>query len=232
MTCTSTDRDQRLDNFLMNKLSAAEAEAFEIHLFGCKECLAELRMREEISEILKKERTTVIGDAAEKQAAILPAGWLGQIIDLLRMAPNAWIYAGVAATLVIALVVVPVFHADDVAENHAANFAASPRLESLVGQPLRSADFSVEIVFPRNAENFVSEDVSFRWQIKKGKEEVEVPLELKILNNQETLIHSARIAGKEYHLRESLAPGLYYWTLEYEGESLYLGKFFLSKPTH
>jgi hypothetical protein len=78
----------------------------------------------------------------------------------------------------------------------------------------------------------VSEDVSFRWQIKKGKEEVELPLELKILNNKETLIHSARIAGKEYHLRESLAPGLYYWTLEYEGESLYLGKFFLSKPTH
>ncbi len=227
MKCEMTDREHRIDDFLQEKMPAAEAEAFERHIFGCAECLAEVRLREQMIKLIKEERVTATDELVSTRRGQRP-DFLGTIADFFRVRPNAWIYAGVAAALLVAILVAPLFRSQDAAENYAANFTASPQLESLIGQKQRSSDFSVSAISPRAGENFTGE-ILFRWQIKKGEDEVDVPLELKILNNQEALMHSARVDGKEYRLRERLAPGLYYWTLEHEGETLYLGKFFVRK---
>ncbi len=229
MKCEMMDREQRLDDFLLNKLPVQEAESFEQHVFGCPECLAELRLRGQMIKLIKEERITAIGEVTQSRRAKPRAGFLGAISDFFRVTPNAWIYAGVVAALVILILVSPIFRGKEAAENYAANFAVSPRLESLIGQALRSADLAVSVISPRHDEQFSSGDILFRWHIKRGEESVELPLELKILNNQEALIHNFQVKGQEYRLRERLTPGLYYWTLEYQGEMAYLGKFTISE---
>lgn len=226
MTCKMLDRNQRIDDFLMHKLSSADAEVFEIHLFGCKECLAELRLREQMIMIIKEERVIAISDVARPRRAKSPVSLVQTIADFFRIRPNTWIYVGVVAALLIAILLLPRFREKGGVEKYATNFLKSQRLESLVGQTLRSSGLSVSVASPRNDENFSSGDVWFRWQIKKGKDSVDLPLELKILNNQEEVIHSVQVEGQEYRLPERPAPGLYYWILEYQEETLYLGKFF------
>lgn len=230
MTCELPDRDKRIDDFLMKKLSAEQAEAFEIHLFGCKDCLAELRMREQMVKIIKEERVTAVSDVARPRRAKSRINLVQTIADFFRIRPNTWVYVGVVAILLIAILVLPRFREQEGAEKYATNFSKSQRLESLVGQALRSSDLSISVASPRNDENFSSEDVWFRWQIKKGEDSVDLPLELKVLNNQEEIIHSVQVEGQEYRLQERPAPGLYYWILEYQGETLYLGKFFFRLP--
>lgn len=226
MTCEIPGRDLRIDDFLTKKLSAEQTEAFEIHLFGCKDCLAELRMREQMIKIIKEERVTAVSETARPQRAKSPINRIQTSADFFRIKPNTWVYVGVVAILLIAILILPRAREKEFAEEDATNFAKSQRLESLVGQALRSADLAVLVASPRNDENFSSGDVSFRWQVKKGEDRVDLPLELKVLNNQEEVIHNAQVDGQMYRLQERLAPGLYYWLLEYRGETLYLGKFF------
>lgn len=221
MTCAITDREQRLDDFLLRKLSEPEAEAFEIHVFGCAECLQELRMREQMITLMQEERAV----ATQTTRVQSRAGVVRAITDFFSLRPNAWIYAGAAVALLVAILASPLFRGQDAAENYATNFAPSPQLESLIGQAQRSSRFTVAVFSPRSGENFTGE-VVFHWQIKQGGEEVAEPMTLKILNNLETLIHSASVAGKEYRLRERLAPGLYYWTLEHKEGTAHVGKFF------
>lgn len=232
MPCEISDRDQRIDDFLMNKLSRADAEAFEIHLFGCKECLAELRLREQMIEALKEEHVAVAAATARPHRAKPPVGFITTIADFFRVRPNAWIYAGVAAALLVAVLASPLFRGQDAAEDYAANFTPSPRLESLMKQALRSSDLSFSVASPHNGETFFPGEIEFRWQIQGRNAPLDSPLELKILNNHETEIHSAQVEGHEYRLREPLASGLYYWTLDYRGETLHLGKFFINTSSH
>lgn len=232
MPCEISDRDRRIDDFLMNQLTPADAEAFEIHLFGCKECLAELRLREQMIEVIKHDSVAAVVEPFPSRRSGTLNNFVHSIAGHFIVSPRAWIYAGVAAMLMIAVFVSALLRDNGTGENDTTNFAPSPRLESLMRQAQRSSELDVAVASPGNAENFSSGDVLFRWQIKKSGQDVDPTMELKILNNQEKLMHSAKIAGNEYYLREKLVPGLYYWTLEYEGESLYLGKFFLSKPTH
>lgn len=229
MPCEIPDRDRRIDDFLMNQLTPADAEAFEIHLFGCKECLAELRLREQMMEVIKEERVVLSAEAAHRQRAKSAAGFIRTIADFFRLQPRAWTYAGVASALLIAILALPIFLKKEGAEKYAANFVKSERLESLVGQAQRSSVLSIVVDFPPNGENFSSDNISFRWQIKKSEESIDLPLELKILNNKEVIIHKVRVEGKEYRLRERLAPGRYYWTLENQVELLFLGIFFVDK---
>ena len=231
MSCEISDRDRRIDDFLMNKLTPVDAEAFEVHLFSCSVCLQELRLREQMIEIIKKEHVTVIPAVVKARPAKTPARLIQASADFFRLRPNAWVYVGVTAAVLMLILILPRFRGKEIADSNTANFAASPQLESLAGQTLRSSDLSVAIASPRNGENFSSEDILFRWQIKKSEENFDLPLKLKILNNQGTVIHNARVEGQEYRWREPLAAGLYYWTIEYRGEMLYLGKFFFKKPS-
>ncbi|MGH7490843.1 MAG: zf-HC2 domain-containing protein [bacterium] len=219
------DREQRIDDFLLEKIPAEEAEAFERHVFGCPQCLAELRWREQMLKLIKEERLTAVAPSQRGQS---PAGFLGAIADRFGTIPNAWIYAGVAAALLIAVLVSPIFRGKTSSGFDAANFAPVPQLESLMSQPQRTSGFSIAVTSPEPGENFTGK-VSFRWEIKKDEADFDEPLALKILDNKEAVRYSTTVAGNEYHLPERLAPGLYYWTLEYQAEMLYLSKFFVDK---
>lgn len=229
MPCEISDRDRRIDDFLMNQLAPADAEAFEIHLFGCQECLAELRLREQMIEIVKSGPAAVIAEPSPFRHSNVPKGLVQAISEFFSVLPNAWIYAGVAVILIVAIVSFPLLRDKEAGEDYAANFAPSPRLESLAGQAQRSSDLSLLIISPALGER-LKDEVMFRWQIEREGKGIDLPLDLRILNNQETVIYNVRVEAQKYHLREQLSPGLYYWTLEYEGETLYLGKFFWDKP--
>ncbi len=227
MTCEMTHREQRLDDFLLRKLSEPEAEAFEIHVFGCADCLQELRMREQMIMLMQEERATV--SAAIPRLAKPREGFLRKIADFFSLRPNVWIYAGVAATLLVGFFIAQLLRRQEPPDIYAANFVELPHLESRVGQAFRSGDFPLSVISPQIGENFTGE-IFFRWEIKKDEKKFSGPLELKILDNRENLVHTATVESGQYNLKENLAPGIYYWTLDYQGETLYVGKFFVKKP--
>lgn len=230
MPCEISDRDRRIDDFLMNQLTPADAEAFEIHLFGCKECLAELRLREQMMEILAEERVTAASIEAVRQTNVPRRGLLPFRFDFWHMLQNAWIYAGAVAIIVV-FVVITRFDQKDSACLDMAAFAESPHLESALQQTYRTAKTGVKALSPAPGENFTGEIV-FRWEVQGREADSNRALALKILDNQENLIHAASAENGHYPFKENLAPGLYYWTLEEQGETLYVGKFFVNKPDH
>lgn len=232
MPCEISDRDRRIDDFLMNQLTPADAEAFEIHLFGCKECLAALRLREQMIEVLREETMTAVAGAARPWRVKALAGPLGTIAGFLKVRPNAWVYAAAAVLLLVAAFSFSIFYNQKTPESFAANFIPSPQFESLMKQAQRSSFPLLSVASPRSGEKLSSREIEFRWQILTGNDPVDSPLELKILNNQERLVHSARVKGYEYRLSETLVPGLYYWALEYRGEMLHFDKFFFIASRH
>jgi hypothetical protein len=229
MKCEMSDRDQRIDDFLLAKLSPEDAEAFEIHLFGCLECFEELRLREQMVKLIKEERVTVVDDYARQRSPQQPAGLIRDIAKFLRFRQNIWIYAGAAAVLLIGFFITQLLRRQETPDIYAANFVELPHLESRVGQAFRSGGFSLAVISPQIGENF-SGEVLFRWELEKDGEKFSTPLELKILDNRENLGHAAIVESGQYNLKKKLAPGLYYWTLDHRGETLYVGKFFAKKP--
>jgi hypothetical protein len=229
MKCELENRDQMIDDFLLEKLSEQEADAFEVHAFGCRECLDELRVREQMIRLIKEERATLLAKNAETKSNTLTGVLKMPLGNIFPQWQNAWIYAGAAAVvLVIAFIAGQRLLKEDTANKYAAKYQESPYFESLMQQAYRSRSISVSIASPQVGENLKG-DIVFRWDIKIDGQQFDGPLGLKIMNNKENLVHSAAIEGTQYHLKEELAPGLYYWTIEHQGEMLYLGKFFVNK---
>lgn len=229
MKCEMIDRDQRLDDFLLAKLSPEDADAFEIHLFGCPECFEELRLREQMVKLIKDERVTAIEGHTRQRSPQESGDVIKSIVDFFRFRQNIWIYAGAAAVLLIGFFITQLLRRQESPDIYAANFIELPHFESRVGQALRSGDFSLAVFAPKTDENFTGE-ILFRWEIEKDGGKFNGPLELKILDNRENLVHAANIESGQYNFKENLAPGLYYWTLDNRGETLYVGKFFVKKP--
>jgi hypothetical protein len=228
MNCAIIDRDQRIDDFLQSKLSPEDAEAFEIHLFGCPECLAELRLREQMVKLIKEERLTAVDDYAQPQPSPQPRGVINSIVDFFRFRQNIWIYASAAAVLLVGVLIMQIFRSKEVPIEYAANFEEISHLESKVGQSFRSFNMEVSVISPAVGQDFTG-NIFFRWELKKDGETFNGPVDLKIMNNREKPVHSAEITGSQYDFKQRLAPGLYYWSLENRGESLYLGKFFVKR---
>ena len=67
MKCELTNREWRMEDYVMGELSEKEAEAFEIHVFGCPECLQELRVREQMVDLIREERESLIADYPKKK---------------------------------------------------------------------------------------------------------------------------------------------------------------------
>ena len=228
MNCELPDRDQRMDDFLMGKLSQQESEAFEIHLFGCPECLEEVRIREETIKLIKQERGLLAAErpAQSSRGAAAIRLWTNRLIQERR---SAWVYVGIAAALLLLLIlgrqVLLKRHTPVETE---ARFVESPRLESVLKQTFQSSELSVSINSPRVGQNLTGE-ILFQWRITSEGKEFRRPLELRILNNRETLVWTTTVETDHYVLEEPLDTGVYYWTLEEQGQMLYLGKFFVRK---
>jgi len=228
MECQLSDRDRRLDDFLLQKLAEPDAEAFEIHLFGCPGCLQELRLREQMIKLIKEERITLTAEAAKQPLPEPEPSLITAIVEFFRLRPNARIYAGAAAVLFIAFLVAQILRKQESAEIYRANFVESPYLEEVMKQTYLSAAISVSILSPQIGQNF-EDDVLFRWDIRKDENEFNGPFDLKIMNNKEAPVDSAIVDGSDYHLKKKFDPGLYYWTLEHQKETLFLGKFFIKQ---
>jgi negative regulator of sigma E activity len=104
----------------------------------------------------------------------------------------------------------------------AANFTPSPNMEDLVGANLRSTSISVES--PKNGQS-VTGSVVFRW-----KSEGSMLFKVRLLTNAETEVFQATTDRPMVQCDKRLDPGLYYWTLQEDGELVHVGKFTVPLP--
>jgi hypothetical protein len=109
------------------------------------------------------------------------------------------------------------------AENKfAANFTPSPNLEDLVGANLRSTSITVES--PKNGQS-VAGNVVFRWQ-SPGT----MRFRVRVLTNKETEVFRVTTDHHVVRYDQRLDPGLYYWTLQENGELVHVGTFTVPLP--
>lgn len=233
MKCELRDRDQLIDNFLLGKLSKEESDNFEIHIFGCQECFEEVRMREHMIGLVKKEREALIVEyrrAGPNIETERPA--IGStLLDFFQRLGSMWVYAAVTMAVLIVAVFVIQFIRDDDLEIYAVNFETNQRLESLLDQRMRSIELDVLILSPQNDATFES-DISFNWILRKDDMQFSEVLELRIMDNKENVVFTSRIEDTQFNLTEKLNPGLYYWTLDSQLGTLYLGKFQVTSSDH
>lgn len=222
MKCELTDRMQMIDEYVMGKLSEKDTEAFEVHVFGCPDCLEEVRIREQMIELVKEERESLIADYATKKPSRPFV-----IKDFLR-GQRAWIYVGAAAALLLAIFLLkPMWIGEEI---DPANFAPDPFFEDVMRQTYQSTGYSVVVSSPKVGENLTG-DIHFEWQVFSDEKPDSRALELKILNNREIVVFSELVQDLPLRVEQKLQRGLYYWTLEDHGEMLHLGKFYVNKPS-
>ena len=92
-----------IDGYLINKISEGERQEFEEHYFNCSSCFRKMAERNEILDVLKKDRTVF---AAEERPAIesLAPAWYQKA--LAALAPRQWALAGAAAAILVAVLVI------------------------------------------------------------------------------------------------------------------------------
>jgi hypothetical protein len=216
------EKINQIDDYLLGKLSKEEFEKFEIFLFGSPELLEEVKMREQVINLIKNERMSLIADY---QNAKSPS--IMQFLKNLYQRPQpAWAYAGALAAIIILVMMLPSLFQDKISPA----FMVNESMEPYLGETRRSSEnlFEVSILSPEIGEEF-SGDILFEWETKKDGRAYTGMLELKIMNNKENIIQTRQTTGKETAVINISQSGLYYWTLEYEGEMLYLGKFIVKK---
>lgn len=99
----------------------------------------------------------------------------------------------------------------------AANFEPNEELEALINNPLRSE--SLKIIKPMDREK-LKDNIQFEWSSQE-----DVQLTLKVMGNQENVVHQEQVKNGTYKLNRPLSPGRYYWSLENEKEVLFYGAF-------
>ncbi len=111
------------------------------------------------------------------------------------------------------------------AELYAANYIVSDDLEYLIDQGYRDNNF-IKVLSPKNGIT-VKNEIIFHWET-----ESEQQLYLKVLNNEEEVLHKFTLIKNHllFNITEKkLKPGLYYWKLESNEELLQLRKFFVKE---
>lgn len=98
-------------------------------------------------------------------------------------------------------------------------FKPLPHLEEMIGVSLRSESI---IVTAPAMDTLRSRDIVFQWQGGAGS------LFLKIIDNREKTVFQSAPVQNGYRYHAGLMPGLYYWKLEDEEETLWVGKFYIS----
>jgi hypothetical protein len=216
------EKINQIDDYLLGKLSKEEIEKFEIFLFGSPELLEEVKMREQVINLIKNERMSLIADY---QNAKSPS--IKQFLkDLFQRPQPAWAYAGALAAIIVLVVMLPSLLQDKISPA----FMVNESMEPYLGETRRSSGdlFEISIITPGMGEEFIG-DIPIEWETKKDGQAYTGMLELKIMNNKENIIQTRQTTGKEKALINISQSGLYYWTLEYEGEMLYLGKFIVKE---
>jgi hypothetical protein len=102
-------------------------------------------------------------------------------------------------------------------EEFAANFTPQADLEDLVASTVRSEEIAVTV--PANGA-VTGPLPKFSW--KSGQRE---GVRIVVMDNRGRTVATARVKNPAYIPGRPLGPGLYYWKLENDEETLYLGTF-------
>jgi hypothetical protein len=229
MECHLPNRDEKIASYLADELSEADKLAFEKHYFECSECFAEIKCVADAVRVIQEEGPQAFPDSTSSAVKSFAAvrDYLAGVIETIRRRPGF----AIAVVLIFIIAVSPLIYfqltrSPSGGEPYAANFEPSPVLESYMGQTLKSSQFVLEAQ-PANDESFKKPEIEFRWTLQDEHAESAGPLELRILDNKQKLMHSIQVNENRLAFGKELEPGLYYWALLSESEMIYLGRFFV-----
>ena len=188
---------------------------------------------EELREDAKKANKRVQKEGASTQP--ITAQQDAFIKQKTRSTGN-WIYAAAAiiALLLLVYFTLPLVNqndpgaGDELAETALparSAFTPSPYLETRINESYRNSD-RISILTPPNDVQYM-DSLQFRWELNANAPEGQDSLAFFILNNMEEKIFFQQVNGQQFTLMEQLSPGLYYWLLETEVETIHMGKFLM-----
>lgn len=246
MKCTLRNRSNLIADYLNGELSDERKRSFQEHYFDCDICFEELRLAEDSIHLIKTDGPTVLakreGWWSRKLKALsekLHWEWHGK--PRLAYEGGVVLYSGsvqivkvspvpLTATvmLLLASLVLSFLLLVDRPQFVAENFEKSPYFENLMTRTPRSEIF-ISDVQPKNDATLDGE-IAFKWHIEENDVAYAGLLSLRIFNNKDEELFRFAIEENQYQLQEDLPPGLYYWTLLTEDETIHIGRFYMQKP--
>ncbi len=99
---------EKIDDYLLNRLSEEEKDRFEEHYFNCSSCFETLVERDELISVIKSRGSTLFKDEYVAQSA-KGETWLEKVSSFLT--PGQWATVGVAALLfvIVTFAILPLF---------------------------------------------------------------------------------------------------------------------------
>ena len=229
-SCRLTDREDKINAYLVGELADSEIKDFEKHLFACDDCFQKLQFREQVVSLLQEEGDELFSKYLARRAqtesrAVTKKSLLDRVVASLKnfldfspIVPWRALTAGAMAVLGI-MVVLNIYTGNQI---DPANFAPLPYLETMVSDVHRA--YSIEVFHPKNGENTTGQ-IKFEWE-----NDITDVIYLKILNNKGDELFAFETQEQDFSFNQKLEPGLYYWKLESEDDLLHVGKFFFKKP--
>ncbi len=90
--------ENQIDDYLLNRLPAAEKEKFEEHYFNCLACFELTRERDEMIRAIKSKRAEFFAQEPAMEKDRAPA-WYQNVLSFLT--PQRWAVAAVSAAVVL-----------------------------------------------------------------------------------------------------------------------------------
>ena len=151
------DNFDKIDKYLSGKLAGAALEEFEEHIFNCKMCFQDLRVREEMAHLIKTEGHILFAEDLQKLTVKdVPTGMTTAVLDKLRglsdvvrLPRPAYRWVGVAVVAVAAMFML--FRPD--------NMGKIP----FVTRELSQARTQIQLLSPAKRSVVAVERPEFRW---------------------------------------------------------------------
>ena len=234
-------RNNAAEKYTLGQLSEKEEVSFEEHLLFCDVCRKEVQEHNQIKEVVTKYAIVsdhVLSIETKKTPRVRSIGFFSRIAaSILVIIGISWFvlaHLGIknnkhenqmvhTQNLIKNRTETNVLNKDSVkgnlmAKNDQNNFTELLRFESQINQEYRSD--AIEIISPKKPEMYKSsENINFQWK----KSAIE-KLILGLYDNKGKLIFQEKITSN-FHFKQVLPPGLYYWQLETEDDIVYTGKF-------
>ncbi|MEL6823833.1 MAG: hypothetical protein AAFP70_18915 [Calditrichota bacterium] len=231
--CCPDEFMNKVDQYLDGSLDENEMSKFEQTFFQNDHCLQELQLRRQLRDLVKSEGKSLFPEydtvGEQKASSILahhetPFGSIN------------WFYSAAAVFALLLLFQftdnrTPTLKLPKGANSFSNNFVSSQQdqryqkssfFELLAEQQFRS--HHIEIIEPM--QNYIYRgSLLFRWRSSNNESSAENTLKLVIYNNRDQEILTAHINGGEFIFRNQLPPGLYYWSLENEKDTISIGRF-------
>jgi hypothetical protein len=196
-----------VERYVLHQLSIEDENQFEEHLLYCGKCRRDLATMEQIIYGIQHEgRHEKRSDSKNK---------------------SLYLYRIAAAVVLISVAIFLINYILNNREtmsvlktDYANAYIPSKTFENAIANIYRSENF--KIIVPKKSEEFNQyQSIKFEWDSK-----VYDNLNLVVFNNKEELIFEKKIASPYVYIN-NLQPGLYYWQLETDDESIYIDKIFI-----